>query len=84
MTITADYNNKEVKFYLDGSLRYTYNAPGTMVPNLYYDNLQLGSYSTSPYATWKGNMDEFSIWNTILTQDEITYLYNKGLGKAPL
>ena len=42
-----------------------------------YD-LRLGSDQSSWY--WDGQLDECSIWTRVLTEDELTAIYNEGLG----
>lgn len=39
------------------------------------------SYPTTPTRFFQGKLDEFNIWNRVLTQSEITDLYNSGSGK---
>ena len=39
------------------------------------------SNPTNPARFFQGKLDEFNIWNRVLTQSEITELYNSGNGK---
>jgi hypothetical protein len=59
--------------------------------NFYLNNASCGSFDTHPYSNWyrigghgseyfKGNIDEWAIWDKELTYDERTELYNVGLG----
>lgn len=43
-------------------------------------NVTLGSGSVISEGDWKGEMDEFGIWDRILNPTEITDLYNSGSG----
>jgi len=69
------------------------------VPRLYLDGSELGSYSgTSPISyNWMGlfgystrnltagnKLDEVTIWDKILTEEEINYYYNSDTGRSPL
>ena len=42
--------------------------------------MKIGYWATSEF--YGGNLDEFSIWNRILTDAEITTIYNSGTGKT--
>lgn len=74
VTVTADYDNRITKFYKNGQLNATFSMTGTpIVPrNL---NKYIGCWyaGTNPNfaAILKGNIGVFTIYNRILTADEI-------------
>ena len=69
LTITSTINKLEL--YVDSILRYTYN--GTSFENL--DVVKLGEIVISIHK-YDGVMDEFCVFDKVLTQDEITQLYS--------
>jgi len=80
-TIVADYNNKNMKFYRNGILVYTYTTANTM---LFPDSLRtkfIGSYGAGGSEKYKGYLDDVRIYNRGLTADEISEIYNKTKGK---
>lgn len=83
LTYNRSLGSGNVKTYIDGSLVDTTNKDGSFVPsNSNSGNaMGLGCYPTLAQSM-KGSLDEFSIWNRILTTDEITSLYNSGNGQA--
>ena len=84
IVFTRDVSEKTVKCYIDGSLHGsdTYsNNPTTTTSTL---PLRTGGNDFSGAAAadghFNGLLDEMSIWNRILTADEISALYNSGTG----
>lgn len=77
--------------YLNGVLKDLTTTQGTndLKPhkNSFLINtfpFRIGSYTYdnySSYAVFNGFVDELGVWNRVLTQSEITELYNNGLGK---
>ena len=69
VAVTADYDNKITKFYKNGQLNATFSMTETpIVPrNL---NKYIGSWYTNSNFL-KGNIGVFTIYNRILTADEI-------------
>lgn len=68
-----------IKVYVDGVLEGTANGVGNMKANIYTPiNIGRRSYSSSELA-FQGNIDETSIFNTALTQSEVTSIYNGGV-----
>ena len=50
-----------------------------------YDNtaeFNIGATSDHTSSWFDGDIDEVNVWNTVLTQDEIDWLYNTGSGRA--
>jgi hypothetical protein len=83
--------NDKLKLYLNGSLvsLTTTNGTNNLIPysatNYNTNNpFRIGAYTASDNTTaigfYSGKIDEFNIWNRVLTQSEITDLYNSGNG----
>ena len=65
------------KLYLDGNLVATgTGTPPSSLPSNTGDVFQIGALGTAFYTA--GNIDEVSIWNTALSSDAITEIYNSG------
>ena len=78
-TITIKASTKKVNFYYDGSHIGTEQT----LPNT--PNYGSGAVWIGPQGTWNttcfpGKLDEAGIWQSVLTQEEITALYNGGAG----
>jgi len=76
----GDRNVSNSKVYLDG----VYKAPTSSQNNLNagtfgLTKLQVGRRNTTVYNT-TSVQDEVAVWNRVLTQDEVTTLYNSGTG----
>jgi hypothetical protein len=77
--ITYDYETKTKKIYLNGNLD---NNGTSSLDFIYSGNFFLGDTDiTSAY--YKGNMDELSIYNKVLSESEIKSLYNNNIGMTP-
>ena len=83
----------KLKMYINGSLESVNTSQSDVSNNLIplssvnYNNNQpfrIGSYTaadnTTPFALFNGSIDAFNVWNRVLTQSEITELYNSGNG----
>jgi hypothetical protein len=73
IVVVRDNNNKSLKLYVDGvklkTISYTEDiASSTKV-------VKIGSLYSSSYS-FKGNIDEVKIWESALTEDEISTGYN--------
>jgi hypothetical protein len=68
--IAGTYNGTHICFYLNGNPTQTKNHTGTM--NYGSLNLVFGYFSNK---NWNGTIDEFQIWNRVLTQNEIQNIY---------
>jgi hypothetical protein len=90
-TVFGDWNNIVITF--DGSLAQAdrlkvYLNGGTPIANTLGGttstvvasvvNFYIGRAGTYSANKWVGNLDEFSIWNTALSQSEVTEIYNSG------
>lgn len=72
VVITWNTNSSEVKFYLNGSLKTTGSLT---LDDQAITKLDIGRRISSPYFT--GSLDDFRIYNRILTPSEVTVLYNE-------
>jgi hypothetical protein len=83
-----DYQNDQIRLSVDGGLLQTTNVSfnptytnDTGNPSSVYDAVGAGAnLETFPF---KGYIDEVAIFNTALTQDDITFLYQNGLTAIP-
>ena len=89
--IQIDRTDK-IKLYLNGSAVTLDNNGGTnnLVPysatNYNTNNpFRIGAYTgadnVTPSSFFNGKIDEFNVWNRVLTSIEVTELYNSGGGK---
>ena len=69
---TVNYSNGDVKFYKDGVVSATVLTYGST-----YSTTILAQISTS-FFPFKGQIDEFAIFTSAITQEEITSIYNSG------
>jgi hypothetical protein len=68
--------------YIDGVV-----CPATSVINpiaVGANPTRIGGSPTSGTLTWPDRIDEFALWRRELSQTEITFLYNAGVGKTML
>ena len=71
---TSDSNGL-AKIYIDGVQISSYQ--GVPVNNINYSgSFNIGRLNFPSYDTWGGKLDDIGIWNRVLTQQEITNLYN--------
>ena len=91
VTFVLDRNDK-LKMYLNGTLSSVNVFLGTnnLIPYSLVDfntnhPFRIGAFTdidnTTPIALFNGKIDAFNIYNRVLTQSEITELYNSGNGK---
>ena len=80
MTITASYAANAYKFYLDGVLKHTRTRSLTYSNANAAGDMHIGYWNTGGW--FDGNFDEEAIWNAVLTDSQITALYNGGSGLA--
>jgi len=84
--------NDKLKLYINGTLASVNVTSGTNNLTPYLSDsfntthpFRIGAYTDSnnitPYGFFKGQIDSFSVWNRVLTQSEVTELYNSGNGK---
>jgi len=87
VTITADQDTNQWKFYQNGVL-YTTSSVGDLFNNI-WDIFEIGTSGlafTSPTNTlsWYGWAEQIMFFHKALTQTEIDYWYNGGLGRVPV
>ena len=72
------YDGENMKLYIDGVLKQSWNHPGTISDDTSTPNLTLSYNSSTPIKWYSGLMDELKIYNRALSQAEINNQYNKG------
>lgn len=73
--LTATYDGNTLKYYFNGV--YDKSISASFIQN--YKNIFLGARNVTgktPAFFFKGKIDDVGIWNRVLTQEEITALYN--------
>ncbi len=84
--VTFDDAANVMKVYIDG----VYKGDGGTQDELIADEVNdyplvigalLAGDSPSYYRVFNGSMDEIAIWNRVLTENEVTALYNNGQGR---
>lgn len=77
---TWNSQDKTIRMYVNGVLQTATNT-ANYIRNIASYKLQLGR---NPEGTnyWNGLIDEVSVWNRVLTQSEITDIYNQGVPKV--
>ena len=84
LNLTASWDNSICKLYINGILSNSFsgvlNNGGNLLNSL--QNLFIGKWMTNnneySFNYFNGAIDDVSIWNRALTQQEITQLYNQG------
>ena len=80
-TLTGIHSDNGLKLYLDGGTAETVAESSTPSGTNSMDTaLEFAQEDDTQY--WAGKLCEVSIWNRVLTSDEITTLYNSGDGLA--
>jgi hypothetical protein len=75
--IVGTYDGSNVKIYIDGVLKATTSATGSINNNT--ELMMLGDAGYGGFsAILNGNLDEISIYSRGLTQIEVTSIYNSG------
>lgn len=80
--VVHDYTAETVKFYIDGSLKGTldvsaYATPSAIPANQY---LSVGQYSGNRLNNFNGVLDEISIYDSVLTANQIYAHWSVGSG----
>ena len=75
--LVGTYDGTSIKVYINSVLAQTTNWPGNISdPNR---NLTLGYFSPEGYSNpgyWEGTIDDLFIFDKVLTQEEVNYLFN--------
>jgi hypothetical protein len=75
--VVGTYDGSNVKIYIDGILKATLSATGSINSNT--ELLMLGDAGYGGFSSiLNGNLDEISIYSRGLTQSEVTNIYNSG------
>jgi hypothetical protein len=83
VTITYSDSDDEVVLYIDGAIHSSDTNTRSM--NTGAANSWIGSWaSTTLFYNYNKTIDELSLWDVVLGEDNITSLYNGGLGFNPL
>ncbi|MFQ5406303.1 MAG: LamG domain-containing protein, partial [Candidatus Micrarchaeia archaeon] len=76
---TYDSSISQQKLYVDGVLRQTKTATGTINPDTGSVNIGKRESSTDPVDYFNGSIDEVRIWNRVLTAEEVNASFNSSL-----
>jgi hypothetical protein len=68
-----------IRDYLDGQLINSSTISNFQWCNSTSAILKFGAWWNSDIQSWEGKIDDIGIWNRVLTQQEITNLYNSSL-----
>ena len=75
----VSYTGTTAKIYVNGTLEETYTSTQN-IPSLGIDasgnNAYIGRYIGTGFG-WNGNIDQFRVYHSILTDDQVTKLYNE-------
>jgi len=78
----GDSGNGFMRCYIDGTeVTFQANKTGTLPSSIHdsTEDLKVGIWVNGRY--WDGKLDNIMIFNKILTQDEVNWLYNGGNGR---
>ena len=85
--LTGTYDGTIMKFYINGTLRASTAKTGNITASP-SGGLTFGSYPCASNRDWfTGGLSDTAIWNTALTADQVSSLYNSApdrIGVAPL
>ena len=81
MTIVADYNGKNIKYYRNASLFYTDSTPTAMLFPDRVSTKNIGIYQTSTNYAFNSFMSDYRIYGRALSVSEISQIYNQTKGK---
>lgn len=80
LTVTRVNSTRVIKAYIDGIEVINFTSGSVNVFN--QDVLSVGMERGGSLFPYFGMQDEFSIWNRVITTDEISQLYNSGRANA--
>ncbi len=82
LVVTHDYAAKQIKFFINGVLVKTTNHTDSVV-NVNSKPSYIGSYNYTTHL-FSGAMDEFSIFNRVLSDQEVLDFYKRGATRLKL
>lgn len=84
VAVTYSDSTDTLKFYIDGRLDKTSTSVNSGTIDLTSINIYLGQYLVgSNYRGFaNGEIDEVGVWSRVLTDDEISQVYNSGRGNT--
>ena len=71
-------NTSRVRIYVDGNTTPEVDLASTLSYAPLTSNLFIGARNASSDRAFPGNVDEVSVWDSVLSTEEITALYNSG------
>lgn len=71
-------NTSRVRIYVDGNTTPEADLASTLSYAPLTSNLFIGARNASSDRAFPGNVDEVSVWDSVLSTEEITALYNSG------
>ena len=81
VTLTYDASAKVANLYYDGFLVKTHTYTTTAHPLLFSTKMMIGA-AWNGKGCFKGDMEDFRIYDSVLTQSEVAALYNEKAPKA--
>lgn len=69
--LVGTYDGTNIKAYINGILKETTGHPGDI--DVWVANLIIGRFDTE---YWTGSVDDLFLYNSVLSQSEVTQLYN--------
>jgi len=79
--LTFIFDGRYTRTYVDATVDRVYDTGGTRTLDNNTSNISIGAANFSSHFM-DGTIDEIAIWNRVLSQDEVSYLYNDGNGKS--
>jgi hypothetical protein len=74
--LTCITSSSEIKIYVDAVQQATIQAPSANADTCSGSNLRFGKNWAGDMCPYLGDLDDIGIWKRVLTQQEITNLYN--------
>ena len=79
--VTGTYDGNNIRVYDDGVLQATTSNPGVIFGG---SSVSIGYGSPGGDQNWNGFISNVQVYNTSLSQSEVTALYQEGIGGAPI
>ena len=78
VNLTVTWDGSDLILYVNGIAGDVTSASGTIDNSTTY-NFHIGGYSNVTSNSYDGQLSNCSVWNTALTQSQVTEIYNEGL-----